>query len=162
MSRLNAASELGSFLQDSIPLARATEATVGEFDAQGLAMHAPLAPNSNHHGTAFGGSLYVVALAAGWGLTHLLLQEAGIKASLYVRRAEAEYLRPVTGDLNALAERPDDAILKRFINTFNADGRAQLKVKIHINCDGVRAFELDATIAALNANSTPKKASNPT
>lgn len=148
MSPVDAAAELESFLQNSIPLARATQATVSSFDSHGLAMHAPLAPNSNHHGTAFGGSLYVVALAAGWGLTHLMLQESGVNASLYVRRAEAEYLRPVTGDLQALAVRPSAQTIEQFIDDLNTRGRANLDVNIHMDCDGIRAFELQATIAA--------------
>ncbi len=151
MTRAQAAAQLQIFLQDNIPLARATGARIGCFDEQGLALHAPLAPNSNHHGTAFGGSLYVVALAAGWGLTHLLLQEAGIKASLFVRHAEANYLRPVTGDLNALAQRPAAVDLKEFITTFSTTGRAELAVDIHMDCDSVRAFELHAGIAARKA-----------
>ena len=35
-------------------------------DDSAVVLRAPLAPNANHKGTAFGGSLYSVAVLAGW------------------------------------------------------------------------------------------------
>lgn len=148
MSRVQAGAAFEQFLCDNIPLAHATGTKVDRFDDQGLQVIAPLAPNSNHHRTAFGGSLYVVALAAGWGLTYLLLQEANIRASLFVRSAQAEYLRPVTGQLIALANTPKPAELADFKQTYNTSGSADLTIRIHMDCNGKRAFELRAIIAA--------------
>lgn len=148
MTHERATETLQQFLVDNIPLARATGARISGYNAQGLSVNAPLVANSNHHGTAFGGSLYVVALAAGWGLTHLLLQEAGVDASLFVSHAQADYLRPVTGDLYATAARPSAATLKDFISTLNATGRAQLRIEISMDCMDKPAFELRADFAA--------------
>jgi len=142
------AAQLQQFLQDNIPLAKATGATVAELSDAGLSVHAPLAPNSNHHGTAFGGSLYVVALAAGWGLTYLLLREAEIEAALFVQHAEADYLAPVTGELHALAERPSQRALNSFIKALRSNGRARLQISINMHCNNRHAFALKADFAA--------------
>src|SRR5699024_8302898 len=60
--------ELERFMCANIPLAAATQMRFVDYGDQRLQISAPLSANGNHHGTAFGGSLYVVALAAGWGL----------------------------------------------------------------------------------------------
>lgn len=58
-------------LLEEIPLARHMEIRVLCSDRRSLLLSAPLAANSNHKGTAFGGSLYSVAVLAGWGLLTL-------------------------------------------------------------------------------------------
>ena len=54
-----------------IPLARHIGVRVVEFDGSSLALGAPLAANSNHKGTAFGGSLFSLAVLAGWVTTEV-------------------------------------------------------------------------------------------
>lgn len=145
----NTVKQLEQFFRDNIPLAHATGARVANYDAQQLAVHAPLAPNSNHHGTAFGGSLYVVALTAGWGLAKLILQETNTNAALFVRNAQADYLRPVTGELQAVAQRPPAQTAAAFITAVEQQGRGQLEIDISIDYAGSRAFELQARFTAI-------------
>src|SRR5690606_6825838 len=54
-----------------IPLARAMQLSVAAYDGATLALAAPLAPNGNDKGCAFGGSLASLMTLAGWGLAHL-------------------------------------------------------------------------------------------
>lgn len=145
----DAAKQLEQFFHDNIPLARATGARIAHYDAQRLEVHAPLTPNANHHGTAFGGSLYVVALAAGWGLATLILQEANTPAALFVRNAQADYLRPVTGELQAVATRPPAHAVNAFVADIEQQGRGQLEITINMDYEGVRAFELHARFTAI-------------
>jgi hypothetical protein len=48
---------LTAYLHERIPLTRALSAAAEAWDGRTLRMGAPLAPNRNHLGTAFGGSL---------------------------------------------------------------------------------------------------------
>ena len=45
------------FLHEQIPLTKAMEVTLESYDGSQLVVTAPLEPNYNHLGTAFGGSL---------------------------------------------------------------------------------------------------------
>ncbi len=45
-------------------------------DDEPVVLRAPLAPNANHKGTAFGGSLYSLAVLTGWAWAHALSRDA--------------------------------------------------------------------------------------
>jgi thioesterase domain-containing protein len=119
--------ELTSFLHRSIPLTRALAVQVTYAVPGRVRIEAPLAPNLNHHGTAFGGSLATLGILAGWTVLHMSLEDAGLAASLVVRHVELDYLEPVTGDLVAESELPQ-AEWPRFIDTLRRGRRARIDV----------------------------------
>ncbi|WP_197473590.1 YiiD C-terminal domain-containing protein, partial [Oleiphilus sp. HI0066] len=57
-----AARALQDFFMLNVPLARAAEISVHSYDGNRLVFEAPLDPNTNDKGTAFGGSIYVIAV----------------------------------------------------------------------------------------------------
>ncbi|MEQ1439209.1 YiiD C-terminal domain-containing protein [Fontimonas sp. SYSU GA230001] len=119
--------ELTEFIHRSIPLTRALAARVTEAGARRLCIEAPLEPNLNPHGTAFGGSLATLGILAGWLVLHHELVEADLDVGLVVRHSELDYLRPVTGTLiadSALA----DADWQDFAATLRAGRRARITV----------------------------------
>ncbi|TFG38857.1 MAG: thioesterase, partial [Candidatus Aminicenantes bacterium] len=60
-----------------MPITKALGLRVIGRDGTDLIFSAPLAPNINHKGTAFAGSLNATATLAGWGTIWLLLREHG-------------------------------------------------------------------------------------
>lgn len=148
MSREDALARLERFMLGNVPLAEATGAHFAAYDGRTLNVNAPLAPNSNHHGTAFGGSLYVVALAAGWALVHLLITQAGLDGAIYVQHAEADYRRPVTGDLDARAQAPARDALQRFLTALELRRRARIGITATIGGEREPAFTLHARFVA--------------
>ena len=68
-----AAAALERDILDKIVLARAMAISVVAYDGESLTMAAPLAPNVNDKGCAFGGSLVSLMTLAGWGLVKLAL-----------------------------------------------------------------------------------------
>lgn len=140
-----ARAEFERLLHEHIPLAAAMQARVDTFDSETLTVHAPLAANRNHYGTAFGGSIYTVSLLAGWGLASLLLDQAGM---IVVEHAEADYKRPVAEELVAVARPADGADPEAFAADFRAHGRARLNVTIRMAANSRSAFTLDARFAA--------------
>ncbi len=131
-------------LYEHIPLASAMQVGVRAFDGETLTVHAPLAANRNHYGTAFGGSLYTVALVAGWGLARLLV---AAPARVVVQSARADYKRPVNEDLTAIA-RVAGAGPAAIAAEFAARGKMRLDVEIRIADHGRPAFALHARFAA--------------
>jgi thioesterase domain-containing protein len=133
------ADALTRFLRDSIPLTHALDVRVTEASEGRVRLVAPLTPNLNHHGTAFGGSLATVGILAGWTLLHMSLEDAGVPASLVVRHVELDYLEPVNGDLIA------DSVLPlqdwpRFVEVLQRGRRARIDVESTLrgNADAVR------------------------
>lgn len=105
------AAQLQQMLHREIPLTRAMDLSVVAYDGETLRLAAPLAPNVNDKGTAFGGSLYNVAVLCGWSLLRLKLDEAGLnQKNIVIHEANTRYLTPVTGELRAACTLTSDAL----------------------------------------------------
>ena len=134
------AARLQQTLHSDIPLTREMGITVAAYDGRQLRLAAPLAPNLNHKCTAFGGSLYSLAVLCGWGLLHLKLEEAGLHRHIVIQEADIEYLLPVAQDIEAECE-VDNAALQRFMAMLQKHGRARLSLEVAIKHDGHAAVK---------------------
>lgn len=126
--------ELTAYVHEHIPITAALCARVEAYDGTSVRLSAPLAPNLNHTGTAFGGSLSAVAILSGWVLVHLKLREAGVTARLVIQRSALEFDGPVDGDFSATATLPPAAAWDRFLSTLGRHRRARIAVASVIAC----------------------------
>lgn len=133
-----------------IPLARHIGVRVSHFDGQSLVLSAPLAANSNHKGTAFGGSLFSLAVLAGWGLLTLKLAERGVEGELVIQDSKVSYLLPVTGDIVARATLPEGQGLSRFLTAVERYRKGRIRLSVSIEHAGREAVHFDGTFALLN------------
>jgi thioesterase domain-containing protein len=134
------AAALEQILHTEIPISRSIGIRVASYDGASLKLDAPLAPNTNHKSTAFGGSLYSIAVLCGWGLLHLKLADARIHKHIVIQESTIRYLLPVEHDLHAEC-RLDDAAFKHFLQTLNKHGRARLSLDVAIADDNRTAVE---------------------
>lgn len=147
MSAVPVPSELESYLHDKIPLARAMGVRVEAGGPGALVLTAPLEPNHNHLGTAFGGSLSAIATLAAYGL---LWVELGDRAGhIVIHRSEMVYHRPVRGEIRAICRRPPDAELAEFRRQFAASGKARIRVSATIEHAGRVCVEFAGDFVAL-------------
>ena len=100
----------------------------GERDGR-LCLRAPLGPNVNDKGTAFGGSLVSLMTIAAWGLVSLELAQAGIEADIYVADSRVRYLKPVFEDLVVDAGFDDPVERAALADTLRKQGRASIRLK---------------------------------
>lgn len=121
-------------LHDEIPIARVMGIGVISYDDASLQLSAPLAPNINHKCTAFGCSLYSLAVLCGWGLLHLKLAEAQMHKHIVIQDAEIRYLLPVDQDMQAECK-ADKIKLQDFFHTLEKHGRARLSLDVAIKRD---------------------------
>jgi thioesterase domain-containing protein len=134
------AAKLEHTLHHEIPISREMGISVIAYDGKQLRLAAPLAPNINHKCTAFGGSLYSLAVLCGWGMVHLKLAEAGLHKHIVIQQANIRYLLPVAHDMQAECNL-DDASLQRFLVTLNKHGRARLSLDVVIKHNDQAAVE---------------------
>jgi thioesterase domain-containing protein len=139
--------ETERFLHEQIPLTKAMGVRVGEHDAGGLALTAPLAANHNHLGTAFGGSLAALATLAGYAL--LWLELGNRDAHIVIRRSELDYRHPVTGPLRAICRRPPEAELAAFRATFAKAGKARIRLQVTVEEAGRVCMAFAGTFVAI-------------
>lgn len=138
--------ELEAYLYEHIPISAAMGVKVLETDPE-IRLFAPLAPNVNHRGTAFGGSLASVATLAAWSALRVRL---GDSARLVITHQTTEYLRPVEGDFLAVARLPEGEDLERFFAAYHRRGRARIEVEAWVEYGGAVAVTLRGTFAALS------------
>lgn len=141
---------LQDHLLAAIPLARAMELSISAYDGESLTMAAPLAPNINDKGCAFGGSLASVMTLAGWSLVRLALDARGGEGEIYVKDSTIRYLAPVWQDFSATAHVADGDTFEDFFKAYDTRGKGRL----HIYCsvplpDGGEAAILDAQFVAI-------------
>jgi thioesterase domain-containing protein len=128
--------ELEHYLHEQIPLSRAMAVKVVSIGAGDVVLSAPLAPNTNHHATVFGGSASAVAMLAAWSLLHTRLRAAGIAGRLVIQRSSIEYLRPIAGEFLARAALGDLAQWERFTAVLARRRRARIGVEVLIEHAG--------------------------
>jgi thioesterase domain-containing protein len=147
---MSATARLQQTLHDSIPLSRAMQLTVADYDGSRLVLSAPLAPNVNDKGTAFGGSLYNVAVLCGWSLLRLRLDEAGLeKKNIVIQEANTRYLLPVTGELQAECRVVAEA-WQDFLQALQKRGRARITLTVAVMQGGKPAVDFTGTYVALD------------
>ncbi len=129
---------LQATLDHEIPVSTAIGITVLRYDAAGLVLGAPLAPNTNHKATAFAGSLNAVATLAGWGLAWLLLRERHLAATIVIQENETHYHLPVRGDFTATCALPPAMDIELLTEGLRRKGKARVKLAVEIH-DGLRA-----------------------
>lgn len=118
------------FLHEQIPLTQAMGVKLESYDGAKLVVTAPLEPNHNHLGTAFGGSLSALTTLAGYAM--LWLQLGDRQAHIVVRESSIRYKHPVRGTLRAVCLKPDEAELSTFKDTFHTTGKAHLRLRVQV------------------------------
>lgn len=139
---------LQALFDEQIPLSRAMQVKVARWDGAELLLTAPLAPNRNHHATAFGGSLYTLGLLAGWGALNLRLWSAGVSAEVVVQRASADYFLPVSQALQARCGPVPDNDWQRLVTHLGRRGQGRLGLVSTIEAENHEAFKLHAQFVA--------------
>ena len=116
-----------------IMLARPMGVIVESADDLSLVLRAPLAPNANHKGTAFGGSLYSLAVLTGWAWLTRFLATRKLDAEAVIQESSMRFLKPVHGEMRACLEIPAAVDIDKFQKMLvRADrGRIRLQVKMH-------------------------------
>jgi len=133
-----------------IPLARAMALSVAGYDGRTLTLAAPLAPNVNDKGCAFGGSLASLMTLAGWGLLKLAVDARGVDCDIYVQDNAVRYLAPVWQDFTAVAQLDEDGSFDEFFAALAARGKGRLRVRCRVPLpDGGDAATLEARFVAL-------------
>jgi thioesterase domain-containing protein len=140
------------YLQNRIvaefPLARHLGVVVESADDSGLVIYAPLAPNANHKGTAFGGSLFSVAVLAGWAWVTRYLATSDIVADAVIQESTMRYLVPVEGMFRATLLTPPPAQIEKFRKMLHRAGRGRIGLNVDIHHEAALATRFEGIFAA--------------
>ena len=134
------------FLHEQIPITRAMGVRVVANDENGFVIEAPVALNSNHLRTAFGGSINAVSTLAAYGFLWLELNEAA--AHVVVAESSIRFLRPVRETIRAICLRPAAEELAAFRSQFMAKRKARIALRVNVIEAGDTAAEFEGVFVA--------------
>ena len=135
------------YFHDQIPITREMGVEVESWRDGTLVLTAPLEPNHNHLGTAFGGSLGAISTLAGYGLLWLWLEDRDIH--IVVRSSNLEYHHPVTSTIRATCKLPGEASLIAFRKRLDQKGKARLALRVTIEQDDQLCVEFEGVFIAI-------------
>src|SRR5438477_2023627 len=118
------------FLHEQIPITRAMGLRVVANDESGFTVEAPVALNSNHLRTAFGGSINAVATLAAYGFLWMELKDAA--AHVVVAESSIRFLRPVRETIRATCLRPDANSQGAFRDQFTEKRKARITIRVNV------------------------------
>ncbi len=143
---------LEQILTQKIPLGAAMTLSVSRLDREGIVLAAPLKPNVNDKGSAFGGALASIMILAGWSLPRLLLYRHGLEADLVIGRCAMRFIAPVQGDFSAHCRWPQAAEQAGFVQQLQDNPRARLALAPELVYQGRVVATLEARYSALSRN----------
>jgi thioesterase domain-containing protein len=129
-------------------LAKHIGIVVESADDDAVVLSAPLAPNANYKGTAFGGSLYSVAVLTGWAWVTRYLAARGLAADAVIQESSVRFLAPVLGVLRASAAAPSEAQIEKFRKMLQRAGRGRIRLRVEINYGDTVAALFEGVFAA--------------
>lgn len=145
--------ELERLIVEKMPITQHLEFSLAADEEGRVRASAPLQPNTNHMGSAFGGSLSMLATVTGWAMMHQVVEEAvedmKRRVEVMIQESDIEYLRPVYENISVICERPDEDALERFQQMLDRWGRARLDLKCKIDAAGERAVTFIGRYVAL-------------
>ncbi len=141
-----------SFLQGlidrEIALAKHIGVVVESADDHTLVLRAPLKPNANHKGTAFGGSLYSLAALAGWAWATRYFAVRDISANAVIQESNMQFLLPVQGELSAHLVPPSAAEIDKFRRMLERAGRGRIQLRVQLGDGTAVAARFEGLFAA--------------
>jgi len=148
-----ALSELERLIVEKMPITEHLEFSLAAGEEGQLHASAPLQPNANHMGSAFGGSLSMLATVTGWAMMNRVVQDAMAdmrrQVEIMIQESDIEYLEPIYENISVVCEPPDDDAIDRFHDMLERWGRARLELECTIHAAGERAATFMGRYVAL-------------
>lgn len=142
--------ELEKFLHAKIPLTKAMAIRVIQTGPRELILEAPLEPNVNHLGSAFGGALHALPTLACYAALWMLLVEGGIDGHVVVKKSYANYCQPVRNAFRATCLRPPPGIAAEFMDDLRRHKKARMDLESVVpGAKGKAAVEFHGSFVAL-------------
>ncbi len=141
--------QLQTYLHAHIPIINAMEVEAVEVRADAVTLGAPLAPNTNHRNTAFGGSVSTLATLAAWSFLRIKLGAGATGVHLVIQRNSLEYLKPIDGYFTATAHLTEGADWGKFEQMLSVRGRGRISIEASVDYDGVRCAQVIGEFVAL-------------
>lgn len=116
-------------LHSEIPMSKYMQVKVVRANQQEIELECDLAPNHNHVGTAFGGSLATLMVLAAYCQLFKIINETG---HVLLKNTSMNFIYPVEEKLRAVCRAPTLDQVKKFQEAYAKKGKARLELSSQI------------------------------
>lgn len=116
-------------LHAEIPMSKYMQVKVVRANEHEIELECGLAPNHNHVGTAFGGSLATLMVLAAYCQLFEIINETG---HVLLKNTSMNFIYPVEEKLRAVCKAPDQDQVKKFQEAYTKKGKARLELTSQI------------------------------
>ena len=134
------------YFHEQIPITRAMGVRVVAHDETGFVIEAPVALNSNHLRTGFGGSINAVATLAAYGFLWVELRDPAVH--VVVAESSIRFLRPVRTMIHAICQRPGPEEWAAFQTRFAEKHKARIVLRVKVVEEGEIAADFEGVFVA--------------
>ena len=120
-------------IHDEFPLARHIGIEVELAADDRLVLSAPFELNTNHNGTAFGGSQFCIAVLTGWAWATRYLAARQVAADAVIQESTIRYLAPAYGPLRAILQPPLPEAVDKFRRMLRRAGRGRIRLNVEVH-----------------------------
>ncbi len=141
--------DLQAYLATHIPLSTAMQVHVAIAEDNHIELRAPLAPNVNHRGTVFGGSIASLATLACWSLLWVRTRDWEPAPHLVVRRSKIDYDHPALGEFRAIARIPPEMDWEAIAGRYSSWQRTRVILEANVIAGTLAAAHFSGEFVAL-------------
>jgi thioesterase domain-containing protein len=128
--------DLQNYIRSNIPVTEFMDFSVEDLQPYSIKLSAPIKPNDNHYGTAFGGSLATLGILAGWSILHFRALEEELKCVLVIQEGSMKYIRPAHTDFEATCNTLNEKLWNEFKSGLLAKGKARISMFTNLYSQG--------------------------
>jgi len=131
-------------IYSQIPVTKFMGIELSSFDGESLTLKAPLDKNINHRFSAFGGSIYSVAVLAGYGMVFLKLRELNLNPHIVIHKSNVVYTAPIEEDFEAVCKIGNKEEFDSFIQYYLDNKKSRIELLTNVIINDKIAFTLNA------------------
>ena len=141
--------ELQAYLHEKIPITRAMGFTIVASGPETISIAVPLSLNSNHQGSAFGGSISAALTTAAWATVHIAARGLDPDAVVVVRDGTTHYDLPLRDDFVAEASYLSEHELERLEQRYRRAGKVKVRHRAWIRSGDAVAASFSGSFVIL-------------
>lgn len=141
--------EAQKYIETEIPMTKIMGMEIVELTRESVRIAMPHAPNVNHQGSAFGGSIDSLFFVTSWAYVQLLIENFDPHPRIVGRRGRSTFHKPVKSDFEAKVIIPENSIVETFLEDLTHKGKGRITAKAIVEYEGEIAAEFEGDFVVL-------------
>jgi thioesterase domain-containing protein len=126
--------EFQVFIEKKIPLLKKMGAKIEVIGADKTVLSAPYAPNINHLGTVFGGSIVSLQAVASWVWFLSLLDKHNLTGELVAKSVSTKFILPVRSDFKVVTHGVSKTQVGRIVKALKEKKKTRATIMAKVIC----------------------------